>query len=183
MKSHNQKRETATSKLQSAKMKKVPFDRWETFTVQTMHFNTGCCEICVLKRIFSHFPSDCVVNVTVFHKTITKERKRLDISIKPFAEGKGVFEGKTHWKNSSIFDIWYCLVGVLTSTSSGFQKCGDGISHAKDGLVICSALMTLPLNAKEPKSSPMANTLIALALPAHAPASDITRAMYLSFHA
>lgn len=84
-------------------------------------------------------------------------------------------------KNSSIFDIVYCFVGVLTRTSLGFQKCGDGISQDNDGDVICSARIVLPFNAKDPKSSPIANTLIALALPAQAPDREIIRSIYLSF--
>lgn len=72
----------------------------------------------------------------------------------------------TYVKNSLRFDMVYCLSAVLTSTSSGFQKCGDGISHANEGDVICSARIVLPLNANDPKSSPIANTLMALTLPA-----------------
>lgn len=66
----------------------------------------------------------------------------------------------THSKNSLRFAIVYVLLGVLASTSFGFQKCGEGISHANDGDVICSAFKTLPLNANEPRSSPIANTVI-----------------------
>lgn len=72
----------------------------------------------------------------------------------------------TYSKNSFRFDIVYFLWGVVTNVSYGFQKCGDGKSQASDGDEICSGRNTLPLNANEPKSSPMANTLTAFALPA-----------------
>lgn len=61
---------------------------------------------------------------------------------------------KTYLKNSSNCNIVYVRDLVLTNTSSGFQKYGDGNNHANDGFDICSSRITLPRNANEPRSSP-----------------------------
>uniref|UniRef100_A0A8W7PZ13 Uncharacterized protein n=1 Tax=Anopheles coluzzii TaxID=1518534 RepID=A0A8W7PZ13_ANOCL len=85
-------------------------------------------------------------------------------------------------KNSSICAIVYTRDWVRASTSFGFQNSGDGSSQASDGLVICSARITLPLSANAPRSSPIAYTFKAFTLPAQAPASEMTRFMYFAFH-
>lgn len=44
---------------------RIPFNSGKAFTEQTMDLDTGRSETCVWHGVFAHFPTICVIDVTV----------------------------------------------------------------------------------------------------------------------